>query len=217
MGDGVINNYGLIEHGIVAPGATPNENAKTYITSNQLGGNFAGAFNASSNKIGTVNLPWSLKDKVDNVSISAALSDGFVSVTVASGVKALTYTAVGSKVNTVVVNGGVETIGAITGIKYLEINQPNTEIAITENLEYSNTAASDKSLSGLVILSDVKVNQGKTVAVQQATYLGADLYVGGVFQHVTGTTAAAATATDANWSGYYGNTTANFASKYITY
>ena len=199
---GQINNVGgLIEHADV--------DAKTYITSNQTGGNFATAY-GSTNKMGRINLPWSNKDE-DNVSVSSALDQGFVSVTVDGEVTgALNATAVGAKVNYVIVKSGITEIQAMPAqVKYLEINQSGTELA----WNVANTTVYD----GLIVLSPVNIKLG-TKVIATTTYLGADMYVGGKFNKA----AIAAEGTDpayaaTNFSGYYGNTTANAASKYITY
>ena len=70
---------------------------------------------------------------------------------------------------------------------------------------------------GLIVLSDVNIKLG-TKIVATVTYLGADMYVGGKFNQA----ALAAEGTDpayaaTNFNGYFGNTTGNVGSKYITY
>jgi len=200
---GEINNVGgLIEHDDV--------DAKTYITSNQSTSAAFGTAFGSSNKMGRINLPFSNKDE-DNVSISAALDKGFVSVTVDGEVTgALDASVVGNKVNYVIVKSGITEIKAVSDqVKYLEINQPGTEIAwnVPETTEYD----------GLMVLSDVNIKLG-TKIIAKVTYLGADMYVGGKFNKdaiAAETPDPAYSAT--NWSGYYGNTNSNVASKYITY
>ena len=189
---GVINNYGLIEH------ADPD--AKTYITANQTDPvNFALAFGAA-NKMGRINLPFSNKDE-DNISVSHALTQGFVSVTVNNTTAApLDASVVGTKVNYVIVNGGVTEIQAVSAqVKYLEINQPGTEIAW-------NVAAATE-YTGLMVLSDVNIKLGTSITAT-STYLDEDatMYVGGEFNKA---------ATDKDM--YFGNTTDNFVTNYVTY
>ena len=190
IGGADINNYGLIEHA--------DNDAKTYITANQLGGAFGTAFGAA-NKMGRINLPYSNKEE-DNISVSAALAQGFVSVTVttadapANGI--LDASVVGNKVNYVIVNGGIESIAAVaTQVDYLEINQPNTEI------EWTVTATTN--YAGLMVLSPVNIKLGTTINAT-VTYLGSDMYVGGTFNTT-------------DWDGYYGDTSDNVATKYITF
>lgn len=202
VNSGTINNYGLIEH--------VTENAKTYITANQLGGNFNAAF-AAANKMGRINLKYSNKDE-DNISINAAADQGFVSVTVDGEVSGtLNATAVGTYVNYIIVNSGVTKIAALPAqIKYVEIDDKNdTEIAWNLSVP--------ANYLGLMVLSPVNIKLGTTIKIWDGTtagtgacYLGSDMYVGGTFNNGTAGTLP-------SWNGYYGNTTANFATKYVTY
>jgi len=197
---GRINNYSLIEHA--------NENAKTYISSNQVGGNFASAFNSSTNKMGTINLPYSNREE-DNISINAAAEQGFVSVTVsaadapADGI--LNAGVVGARVNYINVIGGIKSIAKVSDqVKYVEINQPGTEVVW--DLEAPKTATYD----GLMVLSPVNIKLNTEIQVTKACYLGADMYVGGKFYNGTWPTLP-------SWNGYYGDTSGNTATMYVTY
>lgn len=189
-----INNYGLIEHA--------DDDAKTYITRNQLSGNFGTAFSnvAPKNKMGRINLPYTNKDE-DNISINSNDTQGFVSVTINGepGTSTLNLTSVGDHVNYLIINKGVDEINTWTGtgnVKYLEVNQPGTEIAWN--------VVGSQTFTGLMVLSDINIKLHTTINVTGATYLGADMYVGGIFNN-------------ASWSGYYGDTTSNVDTKYITY
>ena len=192
---GVINNYGLIEHA--------HENAKTYITSNETtGADFGTAFADPANKMGRINLPWDNKGE-DNVSISATAANGFVSVTVDGEVSTLGTTAgaLGNYVNYIIIKSGVTEIQALNAqYKYVEINQPGTEIAWR--------TGSTSNYTGLVVLSNVNITLGTTVNVSGASYLDANakMYVGGTYNN-----------TGSGWNGYYGNTTTNADANYITY
>ena len=205
-----IHNYGLIEHA--------DNDAKTYVTTNQTtGADFTAAANFATpgdagNKIGRINLPYSNKDE-DNVSISAALTDGFVSVTVDGEVTgALNATVVGPRVNYVIVKSGVTSISNLPTpqVKYLEID-------MTDKSEIAWSVTGTKTFDGLMVLSDVNIKLG-TKVISGVTYLGSDMYVGGKFNQAAipaeGTDPAFAAT---NWNGYYGNTTGNVSSKYITY
>lgn len=214
---GVINNYGLIEHGVY-PGEAYNKDAKTFITANEQGAapSFATTFNktgGSENKLGRINLPYSNKDE-DNISVSAALSTGFVSVTVASGDapedKKLNLTVVGDKVNYVIIKGGIETVTEMTAaIKYIEFDDENdTEIAWQAG---TSTTPVTATYDGLIVLSPVNIKLYTTVDVKKATYLGAKMYVGGALKYNGGAIAVAL------WDGYYGDTQAKVPSMYITY
>jgi hypothetical protein len=202
IGGADINNYGLIEHADKA--------AKTYITANQLGGAFNTAFGAG-NKMGRINLPYSNKDE-DNISVSAALAQGFVSVTVSTtdapsdGI--LNASVVGNKVNYVIVNGGIESIAAVaTQVKYVEFNQPNTEI---------EWAVAEAGYDGLMVLSPVNIKLGTKVAAT-VTYIGSEMYVGGTFNKDGAVTIGTTNYPATTWNGYYGNTTTAVATKYITF
>jgi len=206
LNNGEIMNIGLIEHA--------DNDAKTYITYNQYGPgddpkygnvNFANAFAfsetaAEANMIGRINLQWSNKEE-DNVSVSAALEQGFVSVTVdetnAPKDGILNTDVVGPRVNYVIIKGGIKQVANLPTpqIKYVEFNEPGTEIA---------WSVANAVYEGMMVLSDVNIKLGSTVTVTKATYLGADMYVGGTFN-------------TASWSGYYGNTAGNYATKFITY
>ena len=197
---GVINNYSLIEHA--------DKDAKTYITANQQGTGYAAAW-AAANKLGRINLPFSNKDE-DNISINAGLATGFVSVTVSTGDGApeggnLNAAVVGDKVNYVIIKSGVTAITEMSNkIKYVEFNDDNdTEIAWQAGTSATPVTA---TYEGLIVLSPVNIKLYTTVNVGKSTYLAAKMYVGGTFSPGTG-----------NYSGYYGNTTANKDTMYITY
>lgn len=214
-----INNYGLIEH--------KNVNAKTYITTNQTqNANFANAFatGEAANKMGRINLPYSNKNE-DNISISAALRQGFVSVTVDAtegnnpGTGILNEDAVGDKVNYIKIDGAITSIEKLPAgqIKYVEINDP-TKLSPNEiawNLTDDPETEANESVAqyeGLIVLSDVNIKLNTTICVEKACYLGADMYVGGIFRNALNQEQALP-----SWNGYFGNTTANFATKYVTY
>ena len=212
VNNGTIINVGLIEHA--------DKNAKTYITYNQYGTKHAGTvdfaekfeFNkteSDANMIGRINLPFENKDE-DNISVSAALTSGFVSVTIDGEVTGgtLSNNSFGSKVNYVIVKSGINKIakldGASSKIKYFEVDMSDKS-----ELEWSVTGGS--TFDGLIVLSPVNITLGTTITVKKATYLGADMYVGGTF------TPADGGFVDASWDGYYGPTHTNYATKYITY
>ena len=187
---GIINNYGLIKH--------DDNDAKTYITSNRLGGVFHNAF-GGANKMGMISLPWGNKDE-ENISVSAALEQGFIAVTVNGEVTgALDAEQLGTKINYLIVNAGPTSIANVADqVKYLEI-------AMTDKSELA--WSTNQAFEGLIVLSPVNIQLDKTITVNAtgSTYLGAKMYVGGIFTNNGG------------WSGYYGNTTANVTSMYITY
>ncbi len=211
VANGVINNYGLIKH--------DNPKAKTYITTNQIGGTFTNSFTAV-NKMGRINLPYSNKNE-DNISVSADLSEGFVSVTVtkedleADGITdgILNLASVGNKVNYVIINSGVNTISGVANqIKYLEI-------ADKDKNEIAWAVEGQKIYKGLMVLTPVNIKLNSRISLYDGTtpgtgacYLGADMYVGGEFDNGTTNTRPVAL-----WQGYFGDTSDEVATKYITY
>lgn len=189
-----INNYGEIYHDAEA--------AKTYITNNQTTAvDFATAFTDPGNKMGMIILPYDNKDE-DNISVKAALTQGFVAVAInadnAPSDGILDATTVGERVNYIKIDGGIATVANLpaTQIKYVEFNSGTTEI------DWEVTAA--QTYDGMMVLSPVNVKLGTTITVSKATYLGANMYVGGTFDK-------------GSWSGYFGDTSANEATKYITF
>ena len=204
IGGADINNYGLIEHA--------DKDAKTYITNNEIGAApvFASPFDAtvgSENKMGRINLPFSNKDE-DNISISAGLAEGFVSVTVSTTDGApsggsLNASSVGEKVNYVIINSGVTTVTEMSNkIQFIEFNDDSKK----EIAWQAGTKASPKTATyqGLMIFSPVNIKLYTNVVVTRSTYLAAKVYAGGGF-------------TPVNYSGYFGNTASNEASMVITY
>ena len=212
ISDGVINNYGLIEHA--------DKDAKTYITSNETAGaDFTAPFAAGllGNMKGRINLPYSNKDE-DNISVSASLNSGFISVTVdgdatdGSGnpTDILNASVVGERVNYIIINSGIKTISAVSAqVKYLEIaDKSNNEIVwgvVGPTVEYT----------GLIVLSDVNIKLNTSIFAT-VTYLGKDMYVGGKF-NISNTVYPAPLNVKTEFNGYYGNTSANEATQYITY
>lgn len=202
--NGIIDNFGLIEH--------LEKSAKTYVTHNQTympayatNANFTLDFDATvgtENKLGRINLPFSNKDE-ENVSISNGAATGFVSVTVKPGegaAKDLDLSKVGEYVNYCIIKGGVETIKTVsTKIKYVEFDAGTDEIMW-------NVATAN--YNGIVVFSPVNIKRGTTVNINAggSVYLKAKMYVGGTTNIASGTC-----------SGYFGNTSANFDTMYITY
>lgn len=191
---GTINNYGLIEHA--------DNDAKTYISSNDNGGAGFGTAFGPGNKIGRINLPWGNKEE-DNLSVNGLLNKGFISVTVDKNKDATVPTgalnagSLGGKVNYLIIKSGPSSIANVaTQVDYLEV-EADKELAWS-------VFGSTQNFVGLMVLSDINIKQNSAVNVTGATYLKKDMYVGGTFA-------------TASWNGYYGNTAGNVATNYITY
>lgn len=203
---GKINNYGVIRH--------DDPNAKTYITSNMslntdgftadaaFGTAFNPATSGAGNKMGWIILPYSNKDE-ENVSISNAAANGFVSVEISTTAGApangkLDLSAVGAYVNYCIIKGGVTEISAVAAaIKYVEFDAGTTEIA---------WKVATATYDGLVVFSPVNVQRGTTITVNNSAFLKAKMYVGG-----------STTLTKAKCNGYFGDTQSNFDTMYLTY
>ena len=191
---GHINNYGLIDH--------LEDNAKTYITANNDGGTGFGAAFGPANRIGRINLPYDNRNE-ENVSISNGAATGFVSVTVSTTAGApadgkLDLSEVGDYVNYCIIKGGVTQIDVVDAkIKYVEFDAGNTEIMW--NVALAN-------YDGLIVFSPVNVKRNTTVNVANSVYLKAKMYVGGT----TNINAA-------KCDGYFGDTSTNFGTMYLTY
>lgn len=217
---GHINNYSLIEHNEL-----PNTSAKTYITSNTslnadgftADATFASSFNPATsgagNKIGRINLPYSNRNEV-NVSIAGGVAaTGFVSVTVSTDIPnsyptdgLLDLTGLGEYVNYCIIKSGVTEITKVdTKIQYVEFDAGTTEIMW-------NVAKG--AYEGLVAFSPVNVKRNCIIEVDKSVYLAAKMYVGG---KVYSPKASTTDITAAKFAGYFGNTTANFATMYLTY
>ena len=76
---------------------------------------------------------------------------------------------------------------------------------MTDKSELAWSVTGLKAFDGLMVLSDINIKLGTTVNAG-VTYLGSDMYVGGTFNK--GAT---------NWDGYFGDTSGNVATKYITF
>ena len=210
---GVVNNFGVFaamnkaeirNWGGLIKHADPD--AKTFITSNQTGGDFSSKF-SGTNKMGMIELPYDNKDE-NNISISAAADQGFVAIVVnaetatAAGLGTeLNNDAVGEFVNYIIINGGINTITNLADkIKYVEIADKTKEIYW--QLDPTKPVP---NYTGLMVLSDVNITLGTTISAA-TTYLGdgATMYVAGVFNKTT-----------TQWAGYYGNTSGNVTTNYV--
>ena len=206
VNSGKINNYGVIRH--------DDPNAKTYITSNMslttdgftanaaFGTAFNPATSGAGNKMGWIILPYSNKDE-ENVSISNAAANGFVSVEISTTAGApangkLDLSAVGAYVNYCIIKGGVTEISAVAAaIKYVEFDAGTTEIA---------WKVATATYDGLVVFSPVNVQRGTAITVNNSAFLKAKMYVGG-----------STTLTKTKCDGYFGDTQSNFDTMYLTY
>ena len=194
---GVINNYGVV--GVSETGGTTgkfnnyglidmkDKDAITLLTSNELVSDFDDAFDASTNKMGTVNLPENNPTAL--VSVNNDAENGFIKYTW-TGEKYVTPAGI-VKYNTIVVSNNITFSAPAPEVQYIEFNGTRTQVV--------NPTASDK----LTNLKGIMVNAGKSIIIEKTNQIvcangaylgaGATVYKGGTFTHnanVSGKTAS---------------------------
>lgn len=167
---GKINNYGYIMNFA---------NAKTYITTNQLDDDcaFANEFDASSNKIGTIELG----SATDNISVSNATSEGFIKY-VWDGGDTYETPSPDVKYNYLIVKNNLTFAGTAKPeeIQYIEVNGTN-EVVFTFPTDFTN---SQSRLDGFILPAGTKANIKEGNALYcEAAYLKGTIYVGGLFYY----------------------------------
>ncbi len=167
---GRIDNYGYIMNFT---------NAKTYITTNQLDSDcaFADEFNASSNKIGTIELG----SATDNISVSNATSEGFIKY-VWDGGETYETPSPDVKYNYLIVKNNLTFAGTAKPeeIQYIEVNGTN-EVVFTFPTDFTD---SQSRLDGFILPAGTKANIKEGNALYcEAAYLKGTIYVGGLFYY----------------------------------
>ena len=163
---GEVNNYGLIN--------MMNDGAMTLLKSNEKGTDpFASAFNASSNKMGTVVLPENNPTAI--VSVNNAAENGFIKYTWTG--KTYTTPEGNVKYNTIVVSDDIEFTEIEAEIQYVEFNGSKTKVINTGKLS---------KLKGVIVNADksIIIEKGNTLNPSKGAYLGtgATVYKGGIFR-----------------------------------
>lgn len=159
---GTIDNYGYIKQG--------NANAYTYVSTNaSTSASFANAFNASSNKIGTIEL---FGTGNLNTVVDAAGKPGFIKViTTATSVS---ENEVGTYANY------VEITGACTACGKLPSNVEYVEVKSSERVIW--TATTPITVTGLIVDANYSLNIPRGSAVEATTtYLKGRIYNAGTF------------------------------------
>ncbi len=178
-GSPVINNYGYIKN---------YENAKTYVTSNQLGTTgFTGEFNPTTNKIGVIELT----TYEDNVSVSNATNTGFIKFhwneKAEKDGKYVTPSA-DVKYNYLIVDRNIEFDAEAPELKYVEIDADN-EVVITckktsafhQAIQQSNKVA---YRIGFILPAKQKANiKEGNILWTNGAFLKGTLYLGGEFKY----------------------------------
>ncbi len=200
---GVINNYGVVG---VTEGTTPagtfnnyglidmkNGDAITLLSANELVSDFDNAFNASTNKMGTVKLPENNPTAI--VSVNNAAANGFIKYTWPATETTYVTPEGNVKYNTIEVSGNIEFTEAETEIQYIEFNGVRTQVV--------NPGGFLTSLKGVIVNAgkSIIIEKGNKLQPSQGTFLGegATVYNGGTFKH------NAKTVSGTEVSNYFGN------------
>lgn len=169
---GIINNYGLIEQG--------NSTSKTFITSNQEGGNIVNAF-SNTNKMGTI-LLYNVND--NRYSISDVANQGFIKIKTTAA--AVNKSHVGVEANFVEITGectALNTNDFPGRVKYIQINS-------TKEVEWTATSA---NFEGLIVNEGCKLYLPKAnsatvgvALVKGRIYRGGSLTIGSYVSYFGG-------------------------------
>lgn len=173
---GKVHNYGYIKN---------NAGAKTYVTTNELGGNFTAAFAAATNKIGVIELTTA----TDNISVSNATAEGFIKYTwdpTEDGVYVTPSDDV--KYNYLIVKNSIAFTTHPAEIKYLEV-AGTEEVVITTKVANAAGGFNEATVAnriGFILNEGAKANvkEGNTLFAK-AAYLKGTIYVGGNFAYNT--------------------------------
>ena len=178
---GVFSNYGLID--------MKDEGAKTLLTRNQTtNANFKNAFNAETNKLGTVVLPDNNPFAI--VSVSNAPETGFVKFNwkeYAGDASATYVTPTGGivKYNTLVVSSDIAIAEVEDEIQYIEFDSENLIHFTNRQSNTTDKPNQLPSLRGIIVTDGTKVLVEKTneIVCSQSAYVGAGatIYNGGLF------------------------------------
>ena len=169
---GTFNNYGYIE--------MKNSAAITLLTSNQtVGGNFNNAFNAGTNKLGTVILPNGQPNAL--VSVSNGDETGFIAYVWDGGTTYSTPNGGTVKYNSLVVSTDIKFTTAEDEIKYIQFHGVRTTVTNSTNANLPN-------LKGIIVDNEghnasIIIEKGNTISCTNGAHLGtgAAIYQGGAF------------------------------------
>lgn len=160
-GNGVINNYGLIENMV---GGTEN---MVLVTSNQTkNADFAKLY-GNNNKYGTI----LMKSAADNISVSTATDQGFIKYVYTEETYKKTEPC---RYNYLIVeNHDITFAGEAPELLFLEIQGTTTMPVIRATKEF-------KSLKGFIVNGRANLQEGNTL-ITPAAYIQGTFYYGGVF------------------------------------
>lgn len=173
---GTLNNYGYIE--------MKNSAAITLLTSNQTAtGDFNNAFNAGTNKLGTVVLPAGQPNAL--VSVSNGDETGFIAYVWDGGTTYSTPNSGTVKYNSLVVSTDIKFTTAEAEIKYIQFEGERTTVTNSTNANLPN-------LKGIILgykdesgthKASIIIEKGNTISCTNGAHLydGSAIYQGGSF------------------------------------
>ena len=182
---GVINNAGVVGVTYATTGTFNNygkiimesSDAITLLTSNQTAvGNFNNAFNAGTNKLGTVVLPSGQPNAL--VSVSNGEETGFIEYTWTGGTSYSTPNGGTVKYNTLIVSDDIAFYTAESEIKYIKFDGVRKTVTNSTNANLPN-------LKGIIVNANksIIIEKGNTISCSNGAHLygGAAIYQGGAF------------------------------------
>lgn len=166
---GTVNNYGKI--------IMENSDAITLLTSNQTAaGNFNNAFNAGTNKLGTVVLPAGQPNAL--VSVSNGAETGFIEYTWTGSTTYDTPNGGIVKYNTLIVSDNIAFTAAETEIRFIKFEGVKKTVTNSTNANLPN-------LKGIIIKDNcsIIIEKSNTISCSEGSHLGngAAVYNGGAF------------------------------------
>lgn len=190
---GVINNYGVVGVTDGTPGKFNNyglidmkdKDAITLLSTNELTSDFDDAFDESTNKMGTVQLPENNPTAI--VSVNNTAANGFIKYPWPATQTTYVTPAGNVKYNTIVVSGNIEFTEIENEIQYVVFDGTRTQVVNNGYL---------KNLKGVIVNAkkSIIIEKGNKLIPSDGTFLGTDatVYNGGTFTHnaktVSGTT-----------------------------
>ena len=171
---GQVHNYGTIDH---------DDDAKTFITTNELGGDYNIAPNKDSNLIGIINIT----DKFAWVSVSNATTQGMIKYAWDAATDGAVYQTPQPeedvKNNNLINSEDITFTQAEQEIKYIEI-EAGKEVVITAE-KTNNVFESPNRLRGLIIENGatLKIQKGNKVAASIVYCPNGSVYYGGEFTY----------------------------------
>jgi len=170
-----VNNYGTID--MKQPGAI------TLLTSNEVGGAFQSAFNAGTNKLGTVKLPGGAPNAL--VSVSNGSETGFIEYVWDGGTTYATPNSGTVKYNTIIVSTDIKFTEAEDEIKYIKFNGVRTQVINPTDPADNTDQGHLGKLKGIIVEKDksIIIEKNNGIVTTNSAHLksGAAIYQGGIF------------------------------------